>query len=263
MRVFQSFSLVLSFGMAMFVSRAGAATSSPLPPLQTILQRVMQTSEVENAEYHQFNQHYFYTRDKVTEFFNGSGKLKERHEKESTNNPAPPLVLSMPVSIPVPPIVSSRKEAQTAEPPNIHGVALGKKEDLMNPDLIKRFKFTLAGRDIINGRPALVVDFAPASDSLPVLNIKDRFINSVEGRAWVDEQDFTLEKVDLHLKQKVSVLGGIAGSVSKFSFSFDRERTPDGYWFTRDLNWHVEAREAAIQRVVDHHEQILDVQKIR
>jgi hypothetical protein len=269
MKLLQSFRAVLFFGIALIGSKAGAATQSSLPPLETVLNRVMETSRVENAQYHVFNQHYFYTRDKVTEFFDGTGKLKQRHEKQSTNNPAPPLILAAvaPVqALAAAPLLASQVSspaAQTAEPPNIHGVALGKKEDLMNPDIIKRFKFTLAGRDTINGRPALVVDFQPVSDSLPVFNIKDRFINSVEGRAWIDEQEFTLERVDLHLKQKVSVLGGIAGSVSKFSFSFDRERTPDGYWFTRDLNWHVEAREATIQRVVDHHEEILAVQKIQ
>lgn len=79
--------------------------------------------------------------------------------------------------------------------------------------------------------------------------------------AWVDEGDYVLEKVQLHLTQKVSVLGGIAGTVSKFTLSFDRNRTPDGFWFTRDLDWHVEAREATYQRIVIHHEQITDVQK--
>lgn len=264
MKVFLPFRVVVFLGIAVLASRGNAASPS-LPPLQTVLDRVMETSEIENAQYHVFNQHYFYTRDKVTEFFDGTGKLKQRHEKESTNNPAPPLIIPTvdPAPVPAPRTVSSPKEAQTAEPPNVHGVVLGKKEDLMNPDIIKRFKFTLAGRDTINGRPALIVDFQPVSDSLPVFNIKDRFINSVEGRAWVDEEDFTLEKVDLHLKQKVSVLGGLAGSVSKFSLTFDRERTPDGYWFVRDLDWRVEAREATIQRIVDHHEQILGVQKIR
>lgn len=269
MKVFLPIRGLLFFGVALLALKAGAATPPTVPSLQTILQRVMETSEDENAQYHMFNQHYFYTRDKVTEFFDGSGKLKQRHEKQSTNNPAPPLIIAtvapalVAATAPAPRNLSSPKEAQTAEPPNIHGVALGKKEDLMNADMIKRFKFTMAGQDTINGRPALVIDFQPASDSLPVFNIKDRFINSVEGRAWVDEEDFTLEKVELHLKQKVSVLGGVAGSVSKFSFSFDRERTPDGYWFTRDLNWHVEAREATVQRVVDHHEEILGVLKIR
>jgi hypothetical protein len=254
------------------VSRANAATppsapsSTVLPSLDTVLQRVMQTSAVENTEYHQFNQHYFYTRQKVTEFFDNAGNLKSRQERQSTNDPTPVSVpLTIPVPDPAPTVraVDSVKQGQKADPPNIHGVALGKKEDLMSPDIIKRFKLTLVGRDTINGRPALVIDFEPVSDSLPVLNIKDRFINSVEGRAWVDENDFTLEKVYLHLRQKVSVLGGIAGSVSKFSFSFDRERTPDGFWFTKDLDWHVEAREATLHRVVDHHEEILGVQKVR
>jgi hypothetical protein len=265
MKFFLPLGLLSIFGVATFVSKADAATVSTLPPLQAVLQHVEETSAVENVQYHEFNRHYFYTRDKVTEFFDGSGKLKQRHERESTNNPAPPEIVStlIPAAMEMAGTTATPVEAQKAEPPNIHGVALGKKEDLLNPDIIKRFKFTLAGRDTINGRPALIIDFRPASDSLPLLNIKDRFINSVEGRAWVDEQDFTLEKVDLHLKQKVSVLGGLAGSVSKFSFSFDRERTSDGFWFTRDLNWHVEAREATIQRVVDHHEQILGVQKIR
>jgi hypothetical protein len=258
MKLFKPFRLLLFFGMAALVSKVQAATSPPLPPLETVMQRVLETSSVENSEYHLFNQHYFYTRNKVTEFYDGAGKLKERKERQSTNNP-PPVVIAIPVAQPA----TGQKQAQNAEPPNVHGVALGKKEDLMNPDIIKRFKFTIVGRDTINGRPALVVDFEPASDSLPILNIKDRFINSVEGRGWVDASDFTLEKVDLHLKQKVSILGGVAGSVSKFSLTFDRERTPDGFWFTRYLDWHVEAREATVKRVVDHHEEILGVQKIR
>jgi hypothetical protein len=270
---------VLLLWVGILVSKTNAATppsapastatsSTALPPLDAVLQRVMQTSAVENAEYHQFNQHYFYTREKVTEFFDNAGNLKSRQDRQSTNDPTPvsvPLTIPVPDPAPGPTVrpVDSVKQGQKADPPNIHGVALGKKEDLMSPDIIKRFKLTMVGRDTINGRPALVIDFEPVSDSLPVLNIKDRFINSVEGRAWIDENDFTLEKVYLHLKQKVSVLGGIAGSVSKFSFSFDRERTPDGFWFTRDLDWHVEAREATLHRVVDHHEEILGVQKVR
>lgn len=220
----------------------------------------MQTSAGENAEYHVFNQHYSYTRDKVTKFFDGAGKLKEREEKQSTNCPSPAAILANPQ--PTATSICLTTHEALGKQPNIHGVALGKKEDLINSDIIKRFKLTLAGRVTINGRPALIVDFAPASDHLPVFNLKDRFINSIAGRAWVDERDFTLEKVDLHLTRKLSVLGGIAGSVSTFSFSFDRERTPDGYWFTRDLDWHLNAHEATFQRVVDHHEEVSNVQKV-
>jgi len=108
----------------------------------------------------------------------------------------------------------------------------------------------------------LIVDFKPASNDLPIFNIKDRFLNCVAGRAWVDEQDLALVKVEVHLTQKVSVLGGLVGSVSKFTLSFDRDRTPEGLWFTRDLAWHLEAHEATIARVVDHHEYVTDLQKM-
>jgi hypothetical protein len=112
-----------------------------------------------------------------------------------------------------------------------------------------------------NGRSTLIVDFKPASSSLPVLNIKDRFINSMAGRGLIDEQDDTLVKVDIHLMQKVSLLGGAAGTVYKFTFSFGRERTPDGYWFTRDMNWRLEVQEATYKRVIVHDEKITGLQK--
>ena len=94
MKFFKPFRLSLFFGVAMIVSKADAASSPPTspPPLETVLQRVLQTCAVENSEYHRFNQHYFYTRDKVTEFYDGSGKLRERKERQTTNNPAKPFV---------------------------------------------------------------------------------------------------------------------------------------------------------------------------
>ena len=243
--------------------KASAATSTePLPPLDQVLQHVKQVAAMDNVEYHAFNQHYFYTRDRVTEFFDSSGNVKERHEKQSTNSPSPLQVLlqSQPAASKT---VAPGKQASAAEPPNVHGIALGKKEDLLNPDIIKRYKFTLAGREIINRRPALILDFKPVSDDLPVFNLKDRFLNSIAGRAWVDESDYVLVKADIHLTQKISVLGGVVGAVSKFNFSFIRERTADGFWFTRDMNWHVEAREATFPQVVTQRETVSGVQKMQ
>ncbi len=249
-------------GLALAMPRARAVTT-PLPSLDFVLQHVMQTSAAENTEFSLFKDHYSFTRQKTTEFFDSAGHLKSREDKLSTNRPVHALVLSQP-----PPVAAvftdvSQGKAVTADPPNIHGVALGKKEDLLNPDIIKRFKFTLVGREMVNDRPALIVDFQPACASLPVFNLKDRFIDSIAGRAWVDESDFTLEKVDLHLINKFSALGGLAGDISKFNFSFVRDRTPDGFWFTHSLDWHLEAREATYQRIVDHHEEIGDLQKMQ
>jgi hypothetical protein len=259
MRVLQSFLLVSAIGMGICFSSAYGATPSDYPPLPTVIERVMQTSAMESAEHRIFNDHYSYTRQKVTEFYDAAGNLKDRQTRESTNTPSPEVVIAAPQ--PAVRQVAYHKGEADADGPSVHGVSLGKKEDLLNPDLIKRYTITIVGREMINGRPALILDFKPASDSLPILNIKDRVLNCIAGRAWVDEGDYVLEKVQLHLTQKVSALGGLIGTISKFSLSFDRDRTPDGYWFTHDLNWSLEAREATYQRVVIHHEQISDVQK--
>ncbi len=258
MKVFGPILRVLALGILMPVPNAIAETPSSLPSLQTLLQNVMQTSAQETPQYHIFNQHYYYLRDKVTDFFDGDGNLKSHQDSLSTNNPIPSAVIHRPQPARR---MAYGKQGDTGA--SINGVALGKKEDLINPDLVKRYTLTIVGRQTFNGRPTVVVDFKPASSNLPVFNIKDRFLNCVAGRAWVDEAEYQLAKVDLHLTQKVSVLGGLAGTVSKFTFSFERDRTPDGYWYTQYMHWHLEAHEAMISRIVDHVERVTGLQKMR
>ena len=253
--------IVAISAIATAVVLPGAKGETPLPSLQSILPHVAETSAGESAQYHIFNQHYYYLRHRITEFYDGAGNLKDRDEKQTTNNPVHAPVAPKAVVHTTRPPTALGKQASD-QGPSVHGVSLGKKEDLINPDLLKRYTLTMVGRETLNGRPALIVDFKPASNDLPIFNIKDRFLNCVAGRAWVDEQDLTLAKVEVHLNQKVSILGGLVGSVSKFTLSFDRDRTPEGLWFTRDLAWHLEAHEAMVARVVDHHEYVTDLQRM-
>jgi hypothetical protein len=258
MKVFWPFFTGVTIGMILLLPKAMAMPAS-LPTVEELMPRVIQTSANENSQYHAFNSHYSYQRERTTAFYDFSGNLKSFEDKESTNTPNPVAVAAPSAPQTEHVSVSSRTEQNSG--PSVHGVPLGKKEDLLNPDIIKRFKFTIVGREMYNGRSTLIVDFKPASSSLPVLNIKDRFINSMAGRGLIDEQDDTLVKVDIHLMQKVSLLGGAAGTVYKFTFSFGRERTPDGYWFTRDMNWRLEVQEATYKRVIVHDEKITGLQK--
>jgi hypothetical protein len=96
---------------------------------------------------------------------------------------------------------------------------------------------------------------------MPERNLKDRFINKAGGRVWVDEGDYCLVKADVHLTQKVNVGFGLIGAVWKFDYGFERGRTDDGLWFTRDVNWHLEGREVVINRQVDYHEKMIDIRR--
>jgi hypothetical protein len=228
--------------------------TAPLPPVGLVVQRAMEESSRESDMERAFKQHYSYTRTRVTEYRNTDGDLKSREEKTNESQPRP---------------AAATRHAHTANQPaeatldgeNVRGKAFDRNDFLLNPDLLNRFQFTLAGREIINGRPALVVDFQPKSGDLPEHSIKDRFINHAAGRVWLDEQDYALAKVDLHLTQKVSVFGGLVGAVWKCTYSFDRARTPDGFWFVRHVDWHLEGRAVVVRRIIDYHEQWTNVRK--
>ena len=113
---------------------------------------------------------------------------------------------------------------------NIRGKQLAVK-DYSLTNLVTRFKFTLVGRETVNGRPALVLDFQPASQDLPAHSYKDKLINKAAGRVWVDEADYAIAKADVHLTKQMNVFGGVVGAIYKFTYSFDRTRTPEACGF--------------------------------
>ena len=228
------------------------AETPPLPPLDTVIQRALAKAATEDDNDRQFNQLYGYTRVRVTEYRNAKSELKKHEEKRTPEGLA--RANAVVVAAPAP---AETNGPVTETHSNIHGKQLAVK-DYSLTNLATRFKFTLAGRETINGRPSLVVDFQPASKNLPVHSYKDKFINQAAGRVWVDEADYAIAKAQLRLTHQVNVLGGLAGAVYKFTYSFDRVRTPEGLWFSRHVDWHLEGREVVFHRIVDYHESKID-----
>ncbi|PYI86629.1 MAG: hypothetical protein DME26_08700 [Verrucomicrobia bacterium] len=190
--------------------------------------------------------------------------MKEREVKRSENNPKPPMT-------PASQIVSAAEERQDApsaakelqQDPNgeVRGRAFEKNDFPLNADLLKRFQFTLAGREVVDGRTALRIDFKPVPGELPVHTLRDRFINKAAGRIWVDENEFALVKVDLHLTEPVNVIGGLVGAVRQCRYRFQRERTAEGLWFTKQVNWHLEGRQLFTSKIIDYDETRENVRK--
>lgn len=244
---------------------AHQAAEAPSPSVDAVLKRVVETSEKENENDRAFNEHYGYMRTKVTEYRNAHGDLKKREEKTSRNSPAvAPVAFHPPPSEmkTEPEKSAGNKGAVTDANSNVRGKAFEKNDFALNGDLLGRFQFVLTGREILNGRPAFVLEFKPRKKDLPERNLKDRFINKAAGRLWVDEGDSVLVKAAVHLTEKVNVVGGLVGSIWKFDYAFDRERTPDGLWFTHGVDWHLEGREVIVRRTVDYHEEKSEVRKV-
>jgi hypothetical protein len=242
------------------------ADAKPLPTMDYLLQQVVARAvSQEDKNDNLFDMNYQYTRTRTWEYRNGADELKSREEKQSVEN-KPLRMTTLAASyaaankpLPTPP--AARNEPLSETHSNLHGKAL-KVKDYSIPNLVKRFQFTLVGREMLNGRPSLVVDFKPLNDHLPVNQFADIFINKAAGRVWIDEEDYAIAQAQLHLTQQVNVFGGIVGAVWKFNYQFTRLRTPEGFWFARSMDWHLEGREVVLNRIVDYHERKLDEQKI-
>lgn len=225
------------------------ALTQPLPALEAIIEGAIARANRENKEEKTFKQHYSYTRSRVTEYRNASGELKSRKEKTSDKKPKAITTLT-----------SQKMETETAGDQK-REAAFDKKDFSLNRDMVNRFDLKLIGREMVRGRPALMVDFKPKSGPLPENNIKDRFINHAAGHVWLDEADFAVTKADVHLTQQVNVFGGVAGAIWKFTYALERERTDDGWWFVLSVNWHLEGREVLLRRFMDYHEFWTNVRK--
>jgi hypothetical protein len=246
-------------------NEASLTGAKPLPTVDFLLQQVVARAvNKEDTNDNLFNLNYQYTRTRTWEYRNSRGELRSREEKSSLEN-RPQHLAALAARLPAqskpvpPPVVKDEPLSETHS--NIRGKAL-KVKDYSIPNLVNRFQFTLVGREMLNGRPSLVVDFKPASDDLPAHSLADKFINKAAGRVWVDEEDYAIAQAQIYLTQQVNVLGGLVGAVWKFTYGFTRLRTPDGYWFARCLDWHLEGREVVFNRIVDYHERKLNEQKI-
>lgn len=236
--------------------QADPAGESTLPPLREVLRRVLEESEKEKSLERAFNQNYQYTRVKVMEHRNGKGELKKRSERISERQPEPPGAEGGNEAH----AATEKKRAASADA-EAKGRAYEERDFSISEDLLDRFEFSLIGREIINGRPALVIRFHPASQKLPERSLKERFLNRTAGKVWVDEAEFLLAKARFYLTEKVNVIGGLVGAVHDFVCDFERERTEDGLWFTRAMNWHLEGRELFSRRTIDYREERLNVRK--
>lgn len=234
----------------------------PLPALDEFFNRVFERARQERDNDRAFATNYVFIRTKTTEYRNAKGEVKKQETKVHTNNPAL-IIATAAQAIPA--------QAQTREHPpskpvsdnrsNARGKAFEQDEFALNGELVERFDFKLTGREALNGRTALIMEFQPKPGKLPEPNLKDKFLNKVAGRVWIDEGDYALAKVDVRLTERVNVIGGLVGAVWKFNFSFERERLEEGLWFTRKSKWHLEGRELFVRRTMDHHEERADVRK--
>jgi hypothetical protein len=234
------------------------AVAKPLPAIDFLLQQVISIAiNMEDTNDDLFAMNYQYTHTSILEYRNSSGELKKRKEESVVENEPQRRAAERKKAMP-----TTRKGDEVAK---TNSASRGKdleSDDYSISNFTNRLHFTLVGREVLNGRPTLVVEFVPSGSNLPVKNFDDKFISKIAGRVWIDEEDYAIAQANVHLTEKINIFGGIVGSICKFTCAFTRLRTPEGYWFARQMDWHFEGREVVVNRIIDYHESKLNAQKI-
>jgi hypothetical protein len=228
----------------------GQTNAEPsLPPFGTLLGRM--GTAVDRESYYQstFNQHYAYLRSRVTEICYSDGSFKAREEKYNTNSPEPLLAAQ--------PLPEYKPAVGGSQPDEKQLIDVSE----LATNVLAHAQLTVVGREILDGRSMLVVDFKPPVNRVPDDSLVDDLINRGAGRAWIDEEDYTLAKLETHLLEKLNLYGGFAGAIYSGSYSFERERTPEGLWYSRDIQWNADVREFIVFRKLSYHEKFTDVHK--
>ncbi len=115
-------------------------------------------------------------------------------------------------------------------------------------DLMKRFDVRIAGREDLGGRPAWLLEFTPRPGA-PENGLGDRALGALAGKAWIDEEDLQVRRVDAKLVKPVKVVGGLAANVKRADVTYEAARVADGYWFPSRIDLRLEGKQALLFRL--------------
>jgi hypothetical protein len=242
-----------------------ASDPAPLPPLDHVLDQILERARVEARNEHDFKQLYAYRLIRVKDEFNANGDLRKSGHRNRYHEPdltIDPILYRPDPDATSPAEFEDQDEAQAATAMQ-KGRAFEKSDFPLTRDLLDRFSFSLVGRDSNGARPALILDFQPADGRQPVRQFKDRFINRAAGRVWVDEADWAVARAELRLSEPVHVMGGLVGTVRRFRLSLVRDRTPEGLWHSSTVHWRLEGRQFLARKTVEYNERMEDLRKVR
>ena len=142
--------------------------------------------------------------------------------------------------------LEKQNQRETAFRQRVTRVDLSKKakrrEGLATQELVDRFEFKITKRQVIEGRPTLVVTFSPRAGA-PEKTMEDKVFQHVFGTVWVDEHEAEIAKLDASVRGPIP-LGwfGAVGSLNKFHATLERSRMPDGVWVNRKSSFWIVAR---------------------
>jgi len=94
--------------------------------------------------------------------------------------------------------------------------------------ILERYDFRAVGREDVEGRPAIVLDFTPLPGSRPIEH--DAVLRNLAGRVWMDEAEREVVRAEVRNTAGMKFFLGLGASVSAVKGTFEFRKVGDTLW---------------------------------
>ena len=224
-----------------------AGEGMPLPKVEDVVRRIIERAK--NAEVRRVTNSYAYSQRSVIEKLDEKGRTREHEDRIYEVVPLEGRSYARLVKKNGQPLAGedlrAEKERERRFIERHTDQRLGASDEDRVPldaELFNRYSGNISGREMIAGRPALILEFSPKSRDLPVRRRQDYVLNKLAGKAWVDEQDYEVVKVEAHLMERVRVFLGLVATVDKVELEFAQARIGEGIYLPQRVHFYIDGR---------------------
>jgi hypothetical protein len=111
-----------------------------------------------------------------------------------------------------------------------------REEQQVIDDLFQIYRFTIVGRQSVDGHPAIAVDFVPNANIAPRTD-EGKVMKKVKGRVWVSEEDYQVARVQAEMLDDISVLGFLGKLYKGTTASFERRKINNEIWLPAEARF--------------------------
>jgi hypothetical protein len=107
--------------------------------------------------------------------------------------------------------------------------------------MLERFEIDLIGIRVWQGRDVFQLEFKPKNPGSGS-SIQDRFLNKIEGRVFIDCEEFEIAKLQLRLDGEIEIWKGLLGKARKLKVNLERTRLAPGVWAEQKMETQMDFR---------------------
>lgn len=109
-------------------------------------------------------------------------------------------------------------------------------------DMARRYDVVYLREERRHGRATHVLQYKPKATPPSARNLVERVANELSGTLWIDAEDYELAEIDVGLVDRVKLWGGFLGVLDGFTYSLQRQRSPEGIWHNDAAEAYINAR---------------------